>query len=107
MVDPSIVSGVLASAGAGTAIIVILILAGLLQTKSFVERVEREADDWKAAYEAERAARETERKANDELRAAVLTQTQRADAAVETAKLARELLEDLRRRVSNAPAASP
>ena len=56
------------------------------------------------AQEAERAARETERKANDELRATVLIQTQRADAAVETAKLARELLEDIRGRAINAPA---
>ena len=103
MVDSGIITAVISSAGAGTALIVILILAGLLQTRAFVERVEKEADDWKAAYEAERAARETERKANDELRAANIVQAERADAAVETAKLARELLEDLRRR-TNAPA---
>jgi len=85
MPDSSVITAILSSAGAGTAIIVILILGGVLQTKAFVQRVEQEAENWKAAYEAERAARETERKANDELRATVLIQTQRADAAVETA----------------------
>jgi hypothetical protein len=102
-IDSGILTAILSSAGAGTAIIVILILTGILATRQEVQRIEKEADDWRAAYEAERAARETERKAGDELRAANIAQTQRADAAVETAKLARELLEDLRRRTS-APA---
>jgi ABC-type hemin transport system ATPase subunit len=103
VIDSGIITAILSSAGAGTAIIVVLILTGVLATRQEVTRTEKEADDWKAAYEAERAARETERKAGDELRAAVIAQTERADAAVETAKLAREVLEDLRRR-TNAPA---
>jgi hypothetical protein len=60
--------------------------------------LQKDADDWKAAYEAERKARETERAAGDESRRALVLQTQRADAAVETANLTRELLEDFRRR---------
>jgi hypothetical protein len=103
VVDSGIITAILSSAGAGTAIIVILILTGILHTRAFVERLERDADDWKTAWDGERNARETERKANDELRAAALVQSQRADAAVETARLARELLEDFRRR-TNAPA---
>jgi hypothetical protein len=103
-VDSGILTAILSSAGAGTAIICILLLTGLLVTKSYLERVEREAENWKTAYEAEKQARETERHANDELRAAALAQSQRADAAVETARLAQALLEDLRKRQQNAPA---
>jgi hypothetical protein len=102
-VDSGTIAAILASAGSGTAVIVILILTGIMATRQEVTRLEKEAADWKAAYEAERAARETERKAGDELRAANIVQAERADAAVETAKLTRELLEDLRRR-TNAPA---
>jgi hypothetical protein len=101
--DSGILTAILSTSGSGAAVIVILILTGILHTRAFVERLEHEAADWKTAWEAERNARETERKANDELRAAALVQSQRADAAVETAKLARELLEDLRRR-TDAPA---
>src|SRR5437016_5209037 len=99
-VDSGIITAVISSAGAGTALIVVLILTGILRTGQEMKLLGKEADDWKAAYEAERAARETERKANDELRAANIVQAERADAAVETAKLARELLEDLRRRTN-------
>lgn len=104
-VDSGILTAVLSSAGAGTALMVILIISGILATRQEVTRIEKEADDWKTAYEAERGARETERKAGDELRAAVIAQTERADAAVETAKLAREVLEDLRRRTTSHEAA--
>jgi hypothetical protein len=104
-VDSGILTGILSSAGAGTALIVIMMLTDILYGRSYVKRIERDADDWKSAYEAEKNARETERHANDELRAAALVQSQRADAAVETAKLAQALLEDLRRRTVNAPAA--
>lgn len=90
--------------GAGVAgVFCALFISGVLPTPREVKRLEKDAAGWHAAYEAERAARETERKAGDELRAANIVQTERADAAVETAKLARELLEDLRRR-TNAPA---
>lgn len=102
MPDTSLINQIIASAGAGTALILILILSGILATRQEVARIEKEADDWKTAYEAERAARETERKTGDQMRATSIVQTERADAAVETAKLARELLEDLRRR-TNAP----
>jgi hypothetical protein len=101
-IDSSIITAILGTSGSGAALIVVLIITGILSTWREVRRIEKDADDWKAAYEAERAARETERKAGDELRAANVAQTQRADAAVETAKLARELLENLRRR-TNAP----
>jgi predicted Holliday junction resolvase-like endonuclease len=93
-VDSGILTAVLSSAGAGTAIIVVLLLTGILVTKSYLERVE---------HEAEKQARETERHANDELRATALVQSQRADAAVETAKLAQALLEDIRKRTADAP----
>lgn len=102
-VDSGIITAILSTAGSGTALIVVLIILGILRTAQEAKRLEKDADDWKAAWQGERAARETERKANDELRAANIVQGDRADAAVETAKLARELLEDLRRR-TNAPA---
>lgn len=101
MPDSALLS-VLSSAGVA-GVFCVMFITGLVPTRGEVRRTEKEAGDWKAAYEAERTARETERRANDELRATVIVQTQRADAAVETAKLARELLEDLRRRTS-APA---
>lgn len=99
-IDSGTITGILSSAGAGTALIVIMIITGILSTWRETRRLEKDAGDWKTAYEAERAARETERKAGDELRAANIAQTERADAAVETAKLARALLEDLQRRTS-------
>jgi Tfp pilus assembly protein PilX len=102
-VDSGIITAVLSTVTGSGGIIVTLITTGILRTGQETKRLEKNADDWKAAYEAERAARETERKAGDELRATVIVQTDRADAAVETAKLARELLEDFRRR-TNAPA---
>lgn len=98
MIDSGIISAVIASAGSGTAIIVILLLTGLLATRGYTQRIEKEADGWKEAYEAERAARATDHAGAEELRRAVVVQTQRADAAVEVAKLTKELLEDLRRR---------
>jgi len=101
-VPDSALLSILSSAGVA-GVFCIFYVVGLVPTRGEVRLAEKDADNWKAAYEAERAARETERKANDELRAANIVQTQRADAAVETAKLARELLEDLRRR-KNAPA---
>jgi pyruvate/2-oxoglutarate dehydrogenase complex dihydrolipoamide acyltransferase (E2) component len=103
VVDSGIITAILSTAGSGTALIVVLIVLGILRTAQEAKRLEKDAADWQAAYQAERTARETERKTGDELRATVLAQTERADAAVETAKLARELLEDLRRR-TDAPA---
>jgi hypothetical protein len=102
-VPDSALLSILSSAGVA-GVFCVLFIIGMLPTRGEVSRLEKNADDWKAAFERMDAARETERKANDELRAANIVQAQRADAAVETAKLARELLEDFRRRASNAPA---
>ena len=101
MPDSALLS-ILSSAGVA-GVFCICYITGLIPTRSEVRRADQNAGDWKAAYEAERTARETERKTNDEMRATVIVQTERADAAVETAKMARELLEDFRRR-ANAPA---
>jgi hypothetical protein len=92
---------ILSSAGVA-GVFCVFYVTGLVPTRGEVRLAEKDAGNWKAAYEAERTARETERRANDELRAANIVQAQRADAAVETAKLARELLEDLRRRTHEA-----
>jgi hypothetical protein len=97
-VDPSIVTAVLSTTGTGTGVVVALIISGVLRTGQEVKRLEKETDDWKAAYKGEKEARETDRKANDELRGAALVQSQRADAAVETAKLATAFLNDIRKR---------
>lgn len=102
-VDPTILAEIAKSAGAGTALILILILSGFLFTRAEMRKTEKDAADWKTAAETERKARETERAANDELRATALAEAKRADAAVETARLTRELLEDLRRKDSDAP----
>jgi hypothetical protein len=89
--DSSILTQVFSSAGAGTALIVILILTGILNTSRYTDRVEAEGKHWKEAYEAERQLSV----AKD---AAVTAAVSRADAAVEVAALTKELLEDLRRR---------
>ena len=95
-VDSSLLSGVLASAGAGTALIVIMLLTGILNTKRYTDRVEQDAAYWKAAFEAEQ-------KVSAAARAAADAAARRADAAVEVAALTKELLEDLRRRTSASP----
>lgn len=95
-VDSSLLQGVLASAGAGTALIVIMILTGILNTRRYTDRVEKDAAYWRAAYEAEQKVSEAAREA---AAAAVL----RADAAVEVAALTKDLLTDLRRRTDEAP----
>lgn len=91
MPDSTLLAGILSSAGAGTALIVIMILTGILNTKRYTDRVQQDAEYWKAAAEAERATC-----AAKDL--AVAAAVQRADAAVEVAALTKELLEDLRRR---------
>lgn len=102
-VDSSIIAAILSTSTSGAALIAVLLITGILSTKPLVDRITRDAADWKAAFEAEKNARETERAANDELRAAAVVQSQRADAAVETAKLATAFLEDLRKRTHEAP----
>ena len=91
MPDSSVLTQVVSSAGAGTALIVVLILTGILNTSRYTDRVEAEGKRWKEAYDAERQLGA----AKDAALAAAVT---RADAAVEVASLAKELLEDLRRR---------
>jgi len=103
-VDSGTLAAILSTSTGSAGVIVVLLITGMLSTRQLVDRITRDADDWKSAFEAEKNARETERAANDELRAAALVQSQRADAAVETAKLATALLEDLRKR-TNGPMA--
>ncbi len=94
--DSATITAIFQSAGAGTALIVILILTGQLVTQRYVRRVEQDADHWKAAYDAEREVSAAKDRA-------LAVQAQRADAAVEVATLTKELLEDLRRRTGAAP----
>lgn len=91
MPDSSLLNGILGSAGAGTALIVIMLLTGVLNTARYTRRVEDDASYWRAAYEKERQVSA----AKDE---AVAAAVQRADAAVEVAQLTKDLLQDLRRR---------
>lgn len=91
MPDAALLAEIIRSAGAGTAIIVILILTGFLSTKRYTDRVEKDAEFWKAATEAER-------KVSAAAAAAAAAAAQRADAQAEVAALAKDLLEDLRRR---------
>jgi hypothetical protein len=100
MVDSSLISTIIASAGSGTALIVVLILTGILNTSRYTDRVEAEGKRWKEAYDAERQLGA----AKDAALAAAVT---RADAAVEVASLTKELLEDLRRRTDAIPDRPP
>ena len=100
MPDSSVLTQVISSAGAGTALIVVLILTGILNTSRYTDRVEAEGKRWKQAYDAERQLSE----AKDAALAAAVT---RADAAVEVASLTKELLEDLRRRTDEIPKRAP
>jgi hypothetical protein len=100
MPDSSILAQVLASAGSGTALIVVLILTGILNTSRYTDRVEAEGKRWKEAYDAERQLGA----AKDAALAAAVT---RADAAVEVATLTKELLQDLRRRTDAIPERAP
>ena len=97
MPDSSLLSAIIASAGAGTALMVVMLLTGVMSTWRYTNRVEADAAYWRAAAEAERqvcAAKDT----------ALAAAVQRADAAVEVANLTKELLEDLRRRTDAAAA---
>ena len=90
-VDATLIGTILQSAGTGTAIIVVLILIGAIAPRSYVTRVEADADRWHAAYEAK------DREAG-ELRAALAVQTERADAAVQAAQRSADILERLQPR---------
>jgi hypothetical protein len=96
--DSSLLSAIIASAGAGTALMMVMILTGVLSTWRYTARIEADAEYWKAAAE-------DERKVSAAKDAALAVAVQRADAAVEVASLTKELLEDLRRRTDAADAA--
>lgn len=100
MPDSSVLTQVMTSAGSGTALIVVLILTGILNTSRYTDRIEAEGKRWHQAYDAERQLST----AKDAALAAAVT---RADAAVEVASLAKELLEDLRRRTDAIPERPP
>ena len=97
MPDSSLLSAIIASAGAGTALMVVMLLTGVMSTWRYTARVEADAAYW-------RAAAEDERKVSAAKDAALAVAVQRADAAVEVASLTKELLEDLRRRTDEATA---
>lgn len=86
MPDSALLTGVLSSAGAGTAIMVILWLCGLLYAKPSYDRVIHEADNWHTAYDAERTAHQATRDA-------LVVANQRAEAAIETARVTKQLLD--------------
>lgn len=99
-VDSSLLSAILGSAGAGTALIVIMLLTGVLSTRQYTGRIEKECEYWKSAFTAERELSGAKEKA-------VAAAVERADAAVEVAKLTKELLQDLRRRTDAASPKAP
>lgn len=90
--DSSVITAVFQSAGAGTALIVVLVLLGLLAPRNYIARVEREADRWHAAYT--KSDEEAE-----ELRKALAVQVERADNATATALRQAEILERLQSRI--------
>jgi len=98
--DQSLIGAILQSAGTGTAIIVVLLLLGIINTKSYTTRVEQEADRWHQAFEAKDAE-------VTELRAGLAVQAERADAAVKAAQRATEVLERLQTRAADAPDPPP
>ena len=94
--DSSLVGAIFQSAGAGTAIIVVLLLLNIVSTKPYTKRVEDEADKWHAAWE--RSQEE-----NAELRKAVSAQTARGDTAAEMATRLTDVLERLQERQRDGP----
>jgi hypothetical protein len=68
---------------------IVLYQLGLIVPKPVLERADAEAANWRAAYE-------DERKAHQATRDALVLASDRAEAAVETAKLTRMLLEEAR-----------
>ena len=69
--DTSLISSILTSAGAGTALIVVLVLSGLLRTRHEIEALTRAAADAAAQRDREAAEkREAETQRDDALRIA-------------------------------------
>jgi hypothetical protein len=94
-VDASLIGTILQSAGTGTAIIVVLLLLGIVNTRSYTARIEQEADRWHAAYEAKD-------KEAAELRTELAVQAERAGAAVAAAQRTADVLERLQARTLDA-----
>jgi hypothetical protein len=99
-VSDTLIAAILQSAGMGTAIIVILIMMGFLDPKKYTNRLEKEADGWRTAYEASRAE-------NEELRRLAAIHAERADTAAAVAQRATETLERLIERTSHADTPTP
>jgi hypothetical protein len=99
-VDSTLVGSILQSAGAGTAIIVVLILLGIISPRSYITRVEAEADQWHKAWEASRAEVE-------ELRRTLAVQSERTDNALAAAQRSAETLERFQMRMPNVVEAQP
>lgn len=93
-VSADLIGVILQSAGTGTAIIVVLIILGVLSPKSYTARLEKEAAQWHAAFEASRA----EAGEKDKI---IAVQTARADAAVEAAQRTADILDRLQARNSD------
>jgi len=99
-VDSTLIGSILQSAGAGTAIIVVLILIGIISPKSYTDRVEAEADKWYKAWEASRTE-------VDELRRALAVQGERTDNAVAAAQQSAALLERFQARMGDVAETPP
>jgi hypothetical protein len=69
-------------------IVLVLMVTGFLVTKGAHDDMRADREAWRAAFETERAAHQTTREALTE-------EARRADAAVEAAKLANNLLDRL------------
>jgi len=93
-VDSSLIGSILQSAGAGTAIIVVLMLIGIISPKSYTDRVEAEADKWYKAWEASRTEVE-------ELRRALAVQGERTDNALAAAQQSASVLDRLQARMGD------
>ncbi|MFI7691800.1 hypothetical protein ACIBQ6_22215 [Nonomuraea sp. NPDC049655] len=94
MQDPNII-GVLLQAGcAGVAFV--LFLKGWIAPKPSVDRLAKEAEQWRKLYETERAAHDLTRKAHAEETRAEL------QAAAEGSRTAMALLEEIKQRQSEA-----
>jgi len=99
-VDSTLIGSILQSAGAGTAIIVVLMLIGIISPRSYTDRVEKEADKWYKAWEESRTE-------VDELRRGLAIQSERTDNAVAAAQQSAALLDRLQARMPDVDTAPP
>lgn len=94
MQDPNII-GVLLNAGLA-GLLLVLFVKGYVAAKPYVDRLAREAEQWRKLYESERASHELTRKGHAEETRAALS------AAAEGSQTAMALLEEIRKRQSEA-----